>query len=490
MGLMKKKVNNDLIVSLCNYKEADYEKASPELHSLYRRIVGAHENVEDVFKKNLSSLLSITGVDAQVNFHMDRLAGMTSSVDNATQIILDVAKNTSVVADEVNGQHEQLTNTITDTAVDSDKVYAKIEEGQNELTNIKVLSNNTIDISKQTEADMNELLSVVNRMNEVIEGINSISSQTNLLALNASIEAARAGEAGKGFAVVADEIRKLAEETQQLTATMGNFVENIRIASQKSAHSATNTVNALNSMSEKISAIWDINETNMEDMKQIASNVTSLAAVSQEISSAMHELGNQTVEISNQCEQLAETTIQMGGVTENVTTAIQPFYRIQDELNLALGSLSEMGSDAFFQRDERTYFLYISWIKMTHQEWVGKFAKVLETHELIPIELDPAKCIFGQCYKYLTPIDNDGIACWKKMSEAHEKLHEVGKKTYSAMSHGDFDTAASLYKELQKLSNELIQNMDAAMKILVKTDFSAYMQQRKADGLGAVKKSN
>lgn len=36
----------------------------------------------------------------------------------------------------------------------------------------------------------------------------------------------------------------------------------------------------------------------------------------------------------------------MGGVTENVTSAIQPFYRIQDELNLALGSLSEMGSDA------------------------------------------------------------------------------------------------------------------------------------------------
>ena len=302
MGLMKKKVNNDLIVSLCNFEDADYAKASPELQKLRERTVSAHENIEDVYKKNLSALLSITGVDAQVNYHMNKLAGMTSTVDNATQVILDVAKSTSTVADEVNGQHEQLTNTITDTAVDSDKVYTKIEEGQNELTNIKALSNNTIDISKQTEADMNELLGVVNRMNEVIEGINSISSQTNLLALNASIEAARAGEAGKGFAVVADEIRKLAEETQQLTATMGNFVENIRIASEKSAHSATNTVGALSSMSEKISAIWDINEANMQDMKQIASNVTSLAAVSQEISSAMHELGNQTIEISNQCE--------------------------------------------------------------------------------------------------------------------------------------------------------------------------------------------
>jgi len=490
MGLMKKKVNNDLIISLCNFEDADYAKASPELQKLRERTVSAHENVEDIYKKNLSALLSITGVDAQVNYHMDKLSGMTSTVDNATQVILDVAKNTSTVADEVNGQHEQLTNTITDTAVDSDKVYAKIEEGQSELTNIKTLSNNTIEISKQTESDMNELLSVVGRMNEVIEGINSISSQTNLLALNASIEAARAGEAGKGFAVVADEIRKLAEETQQLTATMGNFVENIRIASEKSAHSATNTVGALNSMSEKISAIWDINEANMQDMKQIASNVTSLAAVSQEISSAMHELGNQTVEISNQCEHLAETTVQMGGVAESVTSAIQPFYRIQDELNLALGSLYEMRTDSFFQRDERTYFLYISWIKMSHQEWVGKFGKILETHELLPIELDPAKCIFGQCYKYLTPIDNDGIACWKKMSETHEKLHEVGKKTYAAMSSGNFDSAATLYNDLQKLSNELVQNMDSAMKILVKTDFSAYMKQRKADGLGAVKKSN
>ena len=377
MELLKKKVNNDLIVSLCNYEEADYGKSSPELQDLRTRIVKSHESVEDVFKKNMTSLLSITGVDMQVNYHMDKLAGMTSTVDNATQVILDVAKSTSVVADEVNGQHEQLTNTITDTAVDSDKVYAKIEEGQSELTNIKVLSNNTI----------------------------GISSQTNLLALNASIEAARAGEAGKGFAVVADEIRKLAEETQQLTATMGTFVENIRIASEKSTHSATNTVGALNSMSEKISAIWDINEANMKDMKQIASNVTSLAAVSQEISSAMHELGSQTVEISNQCEQLAETTVQMGGVAENVTKTIQPFYHIQEELNLALGVINEMAKDPFHHHDERTYYLYTTWIKMTHQQWLGAFGQMLETHELLPLQLDADKCVFGQCAQYLTPSD-------------------------------------------------------------------------------------
>ncbi len=88
MGLLKKKVDNDLIISLSNYEEADYGKASPELQALRGRIVNAHTSVEDVFKKNLSALLSITGVDAQVNFHMNKLAGMTSTVDSATQIIL------------------------------------------------------------------------------------------------------------------------------------------------------------------------------------------------------------------------------------------------------------------------------------------------------------------------------------------------------------------------------------------------------------------
>lgn len=41
---------------------------------------------------------------------------------------------------------------------------------------------------------------------------------------------------------------------------------------------------------------------------------------------------------------------------------------------------------------------------------------------------------------------------------------------------------------MQKVSQEMAQQIDAAMKILVKTDFSAYMKQRQTDGLGAKKK--
>lgn len=472
MGFLKKKVDNKLLNALIYLKEEDYEKASPELRKLYDCLTDTHNGVEDILKKNLSSLIYTNGLDMQVNAQMGTLTGMVDHVNDATQIILEVAKNTASVADEVRIQQENLTITIAETASDSDKVYAKIEEGQQELNSIKGLSEETMDMSRQTESDMNALQGVVNQMNEVIAGINSISSQTNLLALNASIEAARAGEAGRGFAVVAEEIRKLAEETQQMTATMATFLDNIREASQKSTVSATNTVNSLNTMTEKIDSIWNINEANMQDMKQIANNMTSFAAASEEINSSMIELGGQTSEVSNQCEQLLETTEQIGGVAEKVKTTIQPFYNLQFELDQSINMVRTLDKYPAFRRDDRTIYMYVTWIMVTHYNWVTDLGNMIDTNECMPLQMDPKKSTFGRVYPVFEPNEEEAKPIWKKIGQNHKKSYELGKKAYDALSRGNCGEVKNVHGELKKIAQQMDRDIQAVLAIRVKADYS------------------
>ena len=477
MGFLKKKVDNNLVGALYELQEADYGKGSVELQNLYKCLNDAHTGVEDIFKKNLSSLIYTNGLDIQVNHHMNNLSNMAERVNDATEIILDVAKNTAEVAEIVKGQQEQLTVTIGEIATDSDNVYVKIEDGQNELTNIRALSEETMDMSKQTERDMNALLDVVNHMNEVISGINAISNQTNLLALNASIEAARAGEAGRGFAVVAEEIRNLAEQTQEMTATMANFLENIREASQKSTKSATDTVNSLNIMSDKIGKIWGINEENMENMKQITSNMTSFAAASEEINSSMVELGEQTVEVSNQCEQLLETTEKMGGLTEKVTTAIQPFYNLQSELDQSIGMVSTLDKYPAFHRDERTVAMYVTWIGVTHQNWVKTIGNMIDAQEIASIEMDIKKSTFARVYPVLEPYEDEVKPIWKRLGENHKKTYELGKKAYDALGRSNYGEAKKLHGEMKTLLQEFEKDIKSVVAMRVKEDYSELIGQ-------------
>lgn len=481
MGFGRKKIEEHYIAALNELKELNYSYASPELKKLYDTLKIAHDGIEDVFKKNMSSLVYVSGLDLKVSHHMDELQDLTDNIGNATGIISDAARNASVVADEVSGQHEQLTNTITTVAGNSDNVYEKIERGQDALTNIKNLSNITIEASRQTEADMVELGEVINRINEVIHGINEISSQTNLLALNASIEAARAGDAGKGFAVVAEEIRKLAEQTQGLTSTMGTFVDNIRVASEKSTQSATNTVNALNSMTEKISEIWDINEENMAGVKEIANDVTSLAAVSEEISSSMHELETQTIQISEQCEQLTDTTALMGGVSDAVVESVQPFYNVIKELNMATHTIHDMGESAVFQREERTYYLYMRWMAMLPKEWMKAFREMLDTQKMQPVQLEAKDSVFGQIYEVLTPNKEEAMPIWNKVGVLHKELHDKAKELYKLCQAGNFAAGEPVYSKMEDITNQIEATIGEVLKIQVKADFSALFDQRASE---------
>lgn len=106
---------------------------------------------------------------------------------------------------------------------------------------IQVIANDSEFISK----------SVADAFNS-IKLVQKIASQSRILGLNAAIEAVRAGEAGKGFTVVANEIKKLAEQSNEASSEIINFLKQINDAIVHNNHSITDIAATIEQHSKSI----------------------------------------------------------------------------------------------------------------------------------------------------------------------------------------------------------------------------------------------
>ena len=461
------KKKNDLIQSVSALQDADYSR-DPALGEIYRRISNGRVQFEEAFSNDIQAVMEISSLELSLKHHTKNMASLSNSVADATSIISDASGESAAIAGQVNEQHEELTNTIINASEETDNVHKAIESSQEELTSVKELSGQTIEVSKEMQADMNELLSVINQMNEVIAGINAISSQTNLLALNASIEAARAGDAGRGFAVVADEIRSLAEETQQLTDRMGSFVAGIKTASEKTNTSTTQTIEVLNTMTEKIVNVWELNDKNQQHLAKVNDNISSLAAVSEEISSSMAEMEAQAGRIEEQCLSLKDSTHQMRDSIHEMEMISAPISDIEKTMDKAARIMGNMTKDPFYDLTNQGFTKYIESAIDAHGAWLAKLKNMVDSRMILPLQQDASKCGFGHFYYAITPKNPELIAVWKPMEEKHKKFHSFGTDVVRALFNEDYQKANAIYKDAERYSTDLIADMKKILTILKK----------------------
>lgn len=114
--------------------------------------------------------------------------------------------------------------------------------------------------------------------------VEKIANQTNLLSINAMIESERAGESGRGFRVVAGEVKKLSQSTRSLSEQIRNQISSVRQATNDArttvAQMASNDLN-----------VFLENKARIDDM------VTQLAQLDTRISSALHDVSEQSQRI-------------------------------------------------------------------------------------------------------------------------------------------------------------------------------------------------
>lgn len=464
MGIFIRPKGNKLLSAMSELEEADYGRESAEMEQMYRRLTTGRSRFGEVMSNVFDSVMKISSLDLSLKHYSDELHKISDSVSEATVLIHTASGEAASVSETVSLQHEELTNTIIEVSEEAGSVYGQIDEGQKELTETKDLSDKTIQASREMQEDMNELSLIINQMNKVIDGINAISSQTNLLALNASIEAARAGESGKGFAVVADEIRQLADETQNLTASMGHFVSDIRTASAKSVASVDNTIESLGTVTQKISHVWELNEDNRKHLEKITGSISSLASLSEEISSSIMELEARAADIDSQCGMLNEDMTELRKQSQDIDNIAAPLESIEATLDDSAKVMGNMAKDTFYKLQDQDFAEYIDKAVTAHKAWLGSLEKIVKERTILPLQVNDRKCGFGHFYYAMNPPKAEMMQLWNGLGEKHKRFHAYGKQVIDALFDEKYDKAENIYQEACRFSEVLIQDLENIKK--------------------------
>ena len=97
--------------------------------------------------------------------------------------------------------------------------------------------------------------------------------QTNLIAMNAAVEASRSGVAGKGFGVIADEIKRLSDNSREMSEDSDSNRDEIVKSVTELLDETKRLGGEINSMSEKIEQLF----TSACTVSSEADNVQNIA---------------------------------------------------------------------------------------------------------------------------------------------------------------------------------------------------------------------
>lgn len=280
---------------------------------------------------NLSELIrNIFGAVEMINHSSQNLSAITEEVSASNS---DITNSMDSISQEANGQVDKVEETKEINEVlgqkitilddrnnqmisNNDKINHAIDESMNKLCFLKDSSDDAKDSFDVVQSTVQDLVSEIKNISDMLVAINGISSQTNMLALNASIEAARVGEAGKGFAVVAEEIRKLSEETSSVTKNIQGIITDIESITDKTKTSLDESYQVNN---QQTKAFVDMEESVSKMELAVKDMVDSTENISREIKF----IGTNKAEVDESIGEVAELSTLVSQFTGEVKASIQ-----------------------------------------------------------------------------------------------------------------------------------------------------------------------
>lgn len=278
------------------------------------------------------------------NQAMEIVNNLQTSAENINHAVENISRGSVSTAESIQNQ-SMMTQDIQDhleQAVSRAEEMVQVANRSNELNaeNMKKVHDlrqeaiSLIETNDAVAEAMKHLQQNVENVKAITNTILDISSQTNLLALNASIESARAGEAGKGFAVVADEIRTLSERTRQETENISQILSTLEANTFDTAKAISRSLEIGNVQESMVKEI-------VQQFEEIDVNVSSLASAMNDIEVVLNNLSKANTEIVSDITNLSAATEEVTASAQQSAEMTEDNFRSAKEAKEILDSVMD-----------------------------------------------------------------------------------------------------------------------------------------------------
>jgi methyl-accepting chemotaxis protein len=250
-----------------------------------------------------------------------------SSMRNTAQSITRVASDANGRAVAATGATEQASSNVFAVASAAEELSASVEEiGRQVRQSASVVEQAGLRTEKSI-AEIESLAAATQRIDGVLNLIQTIAEQTNLLALNATIEAARAGDAGRGFAVVAHEVKALAEQTAKATSEIGQNVSLIQASTRNAVDAVREIGNAVRDINEVTSNI--ASAVGQQDLatREISVNAQSAAQGNETLVANITSLSGAIGETNKSATSVLSASGDLTSTAEILSREVDKFFR-------------------------------------------------------------------------------------------------------------------------------------------------------------------
>ena len=286
-------------------------------------------------------------IETSVEAFRGAIGGVLRAVNDSASAMRDTAQSITKVASDANGRAvaaasatEQASSNVNAVAGAAEELSASVEEiGRQVRQSAGVVEEAGLRTEKSV-AEIESLAAATQRIDGVLNLIQTIAEQTNLLALNATIEAARAGEAGRGFAVVAHEVKALAEQTAKATSEIGQNVGLIQVSTRNAVDAVREIGNAVRDINDVTSNIAGAVGQQDAATREISANAQSAAQGNATLVANIGSLSNAIGETNQAAASVLLASSDLTSTAETLSREVDKFFH-----NLRVDPLDRRDND-------------------------------------------------------------------------------------------------------------------------------------------------